>query len=105
MTKTQIRDALIAAREAAQRVAPGEDEGTSNRDSAVFWPGKTRTKTIESAAEEAGITINIRDWLGARTVFLHVQHGQGAQRTRMAEAAAKALQAAGLDSAVYYQMD
>ena len=104
-TKGWLSPLLRAAAEAAQEKANTPDDGTCNFDSAVFFPGQLRTKDIQEAADEAEVRISVRQWLGARCVFLHVGHGQAARNTAMAEAAAKVLENGGLRASVYYQMD
>jgi hypothetical protein len=110
MTKNEARiEALATAFRAAQAAAlsaePGDDDGTCNMDCAVFRPERgLRSSIIEAAAREAGIHIRISDWFG-RAVFLYVSKGQGNRRTRMAEAAQRALEDHGLNATVYYQMD
>lgn len=103
------RDEMVSAFRAARVAADGKrntpDTGTCNLDSAVWWPPRSmRSKKIEEAAEEAGVSVSITKWLG-RAVFLSLGDGQASRNTAMCEAARDALTAAGFDAGVYYKMD
>jgi hypothetical protein len=106
MSTEQLTEALQAAASAAQALAHTEDGGTCNFDTAVFFPPPTlRTRTIQEAATAAGVNVGVSKWMRARCVFVYVGTGQGNRHSRMAEAATKALKAAGLEAQTYYQMD
>jgi hypothetical protein len=97
-------DAWMAADTAAEQ--DSDDSGTCNLDTPVYRPEPAvRNSVIEQAARAAGVRISISEWFGRRAVFLYVTTGQGACRTRAAQAACCALEAAGLRATVYYQMD
>lgn len=103
----QLASALAAAKQAAVDVEPGDDGGSANLDTAFLHaqPG-LRTDAVRRAAAAAGVAVGdrwrSRWWNGW---MVHVEKGQGAMRTRMAEAAAEALRAAGESASVYYQVD
>lgn len=105
--EVRLAAALAAAKHAALAVQPGDDGGTANLDSAFLnaQPG-LRGESVVRAAEAAGVLLGIRRrskwWNGW---FIHVTQGQGAMRTRMAEAAAAALNDAGESASVYYRID
>lgn len=104
MTTTEIRDALIAARAAANLHANSEDGGTCNFDCVVLR--LTAAGGVVEVAKEIGLRTFIGNWSQmGRYVWLHFGHGQGNRNTRMAEAAFKSLTAAGLPVTMYYQMD
>jgi hypothetical protein len=98
--------ALAAAKQAALRVQPGDDNGSANFDSPFLYATpSTRAATVRKAAEAVGVEVsryNSRWWKGWA---VDVTDGQGAMRTRMAEAAAQALRGAGEYASVYYQVD
>lgn len=101
-----LTQAFRLARNAAEEVQGTEDGGTANFDSCFLYARLGLNEaTVRRAASAAGITVRrhrTRHWQGW---FIEVDHGQGAMRTRMAEAAHKALAAAGQGSSVYYQID
>ncbi|HET7486859.1 MAG TPA: hypothetical protein VFJ85_02955 [Acidimicrobiales bacterium] len=104
-----LASALAAAKHAALAVQGEDDGGTANLDSPFLFPGEPRltAPVVQRAAAAAGVHIGSRYrssfWNGW---FLgSLVKGQGAMRTRMAEAAAKALQGAGEDAGVYYRID
>lgn len=103
----RLASALAAAKHAALAAQPGDDGGSANLDSAFLnaVPG-LRGESVRRAAEAAGVSLGTRQrgkwWNGW---FVHVGGGQGAMRTRTAEAAAAALVAAGESATVYYKVD
>jgi hypothetical protein len=101
-----LTQAFRLARKAAEEAQGTEDGGTANLDSAFLYARLGLTEaTVQRAATAAGISVrrhNTRFWRGW---FIEVARGQGAMRTRMARAAHEALQAAGQESSVYYQID
>ncbi len=106
MKPTMIVEALKAAKAAAAEFKDHDDGGTCNFDAPVFEVGRMQTKTVEALAKEAGVSIHVSRWFGARYAFVHVMQGQGMRRTVMAEAATRALKANGIETATtYYQMD
>lgn len=103
----RLATALAAAKQAALAAQPGADGGSANLDSAFLNARRGLTAaSVRRAAEAAGVTLGARrrgKWWNGWTV--QVGQGQGAMRTRTAEAAAKALNAAGESATVYYQVD
>lgn len=103
----KLAAALAAAKHAALAVQESDDGGSANLDCAFLdaQPGLTAA-AVRRAAEAAGVSLGVRQrsrwWNGW---FVHVTSGQGAMRTRMAEAAAKALKEAGESATVYYKVD
>jgi hypothetical protein len=100
--------AFTAAREAARAAGDANDEdgGTSNFDTPIVFLPRVRGSRIEKAAAEAGVDASTVRYCGATWWFVRVPlDGQGNCRTRMAEAATKALKDAGLNATTWYQMD
>jgi hypothetical protein len=106
LTVARLTQAFRAASLAAEFAKPGDDGGTANFDSAFLYAkrGLTGAK-VQEAAKEAGVSVRRRDSRWWKGWFVEVGAGQGAMNTRMAEAACKALQEAGLEASVYYQID
>lgn len=104
-TQCTLEIALKAAKLAADGHNAGDDDGTCNLDTPVFFPGRLRTATIQAAAEAAKVSVNVGTWGRSRCVFVYVTQGQANRRTRMAEAATRALKEKGLEAATFYQMD
>lgn len=104
-TTEQLTRALQAAKEAAEEFASSEDGGTCNFDTAVFPLKQVGRKRLAAAEEASGVSCYVQRWFGQQCVFVCIGSGQANRRTRMAEAAAKALKARGLEATVYYQMD
>lgn len=101
----KLATALAAASHAARAVQGTDDGGTANQDSAFLYVNSMTAAAVHDAAVAAGVSLSrmrTRQWNGW---FVHVQEGQGAMRTRMAEAAAKVLTDAGEPACVYYQVD
>jgi hypothetical protein len=99
-----FREAAAAAL-AADR-GQDADGGTCNMDTPVIRLPGVREKFVQECAAEAGISASAIEWLGRRCFFVFVPlKGQAARRSRMAEAACRQLKEAGLDAAMYYQMD
>ena len=103
----RLAAALIAAREAAAGAEGTDDGGTCNFDSVFLFAERGLTsKAVEAAAEAAGVTVSRTSggyWNGW---FVFVgERGQAAMRTRMVEAAHKAMTAAGERPTIYYAMD
>lgn len=105
--QVRLAAALAAAKHAALAGREGGDGGSCNLDSAFLdaKPG-LRGESVARAAKAADVSLGIRwrtKWWNGWMV--HVHQGQGAMRTRMAEAAAKALNDAGESASVYYRVD
>lgn len=100
-----LASALTAAKNAAVAAKTDDDGGSANLDSPFLYFSGLRADAVRLAAEAAGVSVSrhrTRWWNGW---FVHVAEGQGANRTRMAEAAVDALRVAGEEAAVYYQTD
>ena len=83
-----------------------DDGGTCNFDS-VYVRAKGMTKAmVQDLQELSGVSLTLTNtrWHG-RMLVLNCTEGQGARRTRMAEAAYGWLKTAGVDCGMYYQMD
>ncbi len=102
---TAFRAAIIAANRADLDKSDG---GTCNFDNA-FLNISTRYKNrVYGAAMKAGLTVREARWGGRSGFFVDVRNcgnGQAANRTRVAEAIAKTLEANGIDAGMFYQMD
>lgn len=104
-----IAETLKAANEAAKIHLNDDDGGTCNFDAPVlFLKGKNKN-FIHQIEAAAGIELSKMDsygryWSGGYFVGT-ISNGQGARRTKMAEAAARIMAAAGLECTVFYQMD
>lgn len=111
MTKVDaaaITRGVQAAVEAAKKCAEVDDGGTCNMDSPYFRVPRMRETTVLAAVQAGGSSAYSMEWLRSRIFMVSIPMegmGQGNRRTRAAEAMAKAMQAAGLDAGVYYQMD
>lgn len=115
MNKAQIPE-IVSKIEAAGQVAlevPKNDPfdgGTCNFDSPMLdttgWHWTVR-KELQRQLKAKGINSFLREsGYGKGWLIIHTPlHGQGILRTRMAEAAARAMEQAGLPTSVYYQMD
>lgn len=102
----RLAETLKVAVMAAKAVAGGEDGGTCNFDSMMLAAPKWNQKFIEAAAQKAGIRVFATRIFRCKFYVFSVPFaGQGNARTRQAEAMAQAMEAAGYDASVYYQMD
>lgn len=103
--REKLLAALKAAKEAALAADPGagNDGGACNKDVPAILLPRVQEKTLKAIAAEAGVTFGWRRG-GYVTVYVPL-HGQGDRRTAMAEAAEKALSAAGYKTTVFYGMD
>lgn len=105
----RLAEALRAGKAAAEAARGEDDGGSANLDEPFLYGHGLTEVVVQRAAHEAGVSIGSRyrssmwnGWfLGALT------SGQGAMRTRMAEAAAKAIEdaEAGIAACVYYRLD
>lgn len=108
-TKEDLNDlnnALLDAVNSAAMLDDTEDGGTCNFDSVTLrisipaeLAAETWVKLEKMLARDWG-----RSWKGYYMVDIPLS-GQGARRTRMAEAARDALKSAGYNAAVFYQCD
>lgn len=98
-----IQKAITEAIQHAQQFASTDDGGTCNFDSCIINAFGMRTTTAEKIQ---GATLFTSGWHGRR-LHLSGTLGQGARRTKMAEAQRAFLQAnyPTLDVGMYYQMD
>lgn len=101
-----VYDALCAAKASAEAARPGDDGGSANMDSPFLHSQRGLTSdAVDSAARLAGVGVRryrSSMWNGW---FVSLTAGQGAMRTRMAEAAARTLNECGEEASVYYQVD
>lgn len=104
-TKAQLaalEAAVKTASEAAMQHADTEDGGTSNFDTCYIWlsiPKRLRDQSSLHFSEGWGL------YRGSWSISELPAHGQGNMRTRMAEAAARSLCAAGYRATVRYEID
>lgn len=97
--------AFAAAAAAGHRANAGEDGGTSNFDCATLaLPSRVPAARIEEIAAAAGLCAEKRR-SGAWHISLDAPTGQGNRNTRVAHAIRDALQAAGVETSMYCQMD
>lgn len=103
----QLAEAIKKAVAAAQSHANDDDGGTCNFDAAyIKVPGmwKKQASDIETLS---GVRLSLWEdhaYFG-RILMLSGTSGQGNRRTRMAEAMRHSLEADGVESGMYYQMD
>jgi hypothetical protein len=118
MTTKEKIQRLAALFRAADRAAkdadpgPDADGGTCNLDSPAFRVQGMQRRSIEAAAEEAGVTVARFTWLGGRKWYWLncALFGQANRRSAMMKAALDALRTGegtipGLSVCGYYQMD
>jgi len=102
--------ALKSANKAAIEADKGieNDGGTCNFDTPILDFKGWKEIEIQKLSQLSGIRIGdkmtSKFWKGCRMIYVQM-NGQGANRTRMAEAAFKSLQEAALPASMYYQMD
>lgn len=119
LSAQQLIEAILAANEAAKQVdqsprggsyVPGSshvewDGGTCNFDAPVVnFKGYSKAEIPSQINEIRVSKMDYGFWKGWYRVSVDL-NGQGANRTRMAEAASRKLTEAGLEASVYYQMD
>ena len=103
-----LRKALERAKHAAELARQADDGGTCNFDSPTLdyrAMGMSKKKAVETI-EQTGL--RCFEWKGygdLRLVLCGMTVGQGNCRTAMAEAFNKSLNADGIASGMYYQMD
>lgn len=104
-----LKKALERAKIIAEQSATADDGGTCNFDSPTLdyrAMGMSKQKAIETIKS---VGLSCYDWTCGRMVFglviVGMTKGQGYCRTAMAEAFCKSLQADGIKSSMYYQMD
>ena len=105
---TALTDALEQAKKVAQAYANTEDGGTCNFDSPVIDYQTMHMSKVkaEEAIRAAGLrSFEWKGFGGIRLVICGIGKGQGNRNTRMAEAAKESLKLAGIETAMYYQMD
>lgn len=105
---TELTNALIKAKEEAQKYINTEDGGTCNFDSPAIDYREmhmSKARAIE-AIKAAGL--RCFDWKCFRSPYLvicGIGAGQGSRNTRMAEAAYESLKNSGISATMYYQVD
>ena len=99
----KLESAICNAKNAAREYENIEDGGTCNFDSPIIHLEKADKKQLAMMDFEVS-PIGGRGWKDWYFVNIPLS-GQGARRTKMAEAAAESLKADGYDAMVYYQMD
>lgn len=110
MNITELKAAIEAAQSKAMEFKDADDGGTCNFDTPVIKlpEGIKPKKDLEGYLDQYGRPMLEkacgRMWKGWYFVNIDL-YGQGNRRTAMAEAAAKSLEASGLQAGVYYQMD
>ena len=107
MTKYELLTlALLAAKSAASQHNNDDDGGTCNFDTAfIRLPRWNRQQTIK-AFENAGLRTDVCNIFGGTAYMVFGCYtGQGNRRTNQAEAVRDALQDAGYECSIYYQMD
>lgn len=101
----ELTTALEQAKKAAQLYVNTEDGGTCNFDNPVIdYRAMHMSKAkAEEAIRAAGLRcFGWKSYGGMRLVVCGIGYGQGNRNTRMAEAAEKALKAAGIETGMYY---
>ena len=103
----QIAKAIRKAAEAAQVVATIDDGGTCNFDCAYIRVPGMREQQAKAIEEASGLHLHLYTyrWHGRILQLTGGLSGQGARRTKMAEAMCASLRADGVDASMYYQMD
>lgn len=100
----ELKKALLAAKQAAEKLKDTEDGGTCNFDTPILvLPKEWSVSNIYEAFEHTGLRADI-----TRRNFIRIYgavEGQGFRRTYMAEAFRDSLKAAGYDAIVEYRMD
>lgn len=99
-------DALAAAEINAMQYSESEDGGSCNFNQAIVKLSLTAEQRKELAA--MGLLSSMPSYYGRGRGWYFVEtslYGQANRRTRMAQASAKALQLAGYNATVYYQLD
>jgi len=106
LDKLALIEAFKAADKAARDAEPESDGGSCNFDQATITLPRVRATTINECAQAAGISVT-KDYYDrpGRWLVNTYTRGQANKRTRMAEAASKAITAAGFDGGMYYRVD
>ena len=105
---SELTNALIKAKEEAQKYINTEDGGTCNFDSPAIDYREmhmSKAKAVE-AIKNAGLRcFEWKSWGGMMLVICGIGAGQGNRNTRMAEAAYESLKSSGISATMYYQVD
>jgi len=105
---TELTNALIKAKEEAQKYINTEDGGTCNFDCPAIDYREmhmSKAKAVE-AIKNAGLRcFEWKSWGGMMLVICGIGAGQGNRNTRMAEAAHESLKSSGISATMYYHMD
>lgn len=109
-TLEQLTKAFKLAKSAAIDADPGDglenDGGTCNFDTPTVCLHGMREAAVLQAAQDADVSVTSMKWCGRKRYFLDgFLRGQALRRTRMMEAALRALREFGLDAMGYYHAD
>jgi cell division GTPase FtsZ len=105
---TELTNALIKAKEEAQKYINTEDGGTCNFDSpAIDYRAMHMSKAkAAEAIKAAGLRcFEWKSWGDMLLVICGIGAGQGNRNTRMAEAAYESLKNSGISATMFYQME
>ena len=110
MNIIKLKAAVETAQNEAMKLKDTDDGGTCNFDTPVIKlpEGIKPRKDLEGYLDKYNRPMLEKAWgrMWKGWYFVNIElHGQGNRRTAMAEAAAKSLEASGLQAGVYYQMD
>lgn len=101
-----LKSALLKAKKAAEAAYQDDDGGTSNFDSPTirYREMHMQKRKVEEVIESVGLSCF--NWRGFDQLIISgMTSGQGNRRTEMAKAFSKKLNALGVPSDMYYQMD
>lgn len=106
----ELKAAVETAQNEAMKLKDTDDGGTCNFDTPIIKlpDGIKPRKNLEGYLDKYNRPMLEKAWgrMWKGWYFVNIElHGQGNRRTAMAEAAAKSLEASGLQAGVYYQMD
>ena len=99
-------DLAAAAAQGLAEAAGTHDGGTCNMDAVSLDLPRWSHDKVEQAAKAAGVGCFVWNLWGHKSYVFPIRCGyQGDARTKAAEAMREALEAAGYDTGMYYQMD
>lgn len=109
MTIAQFVAVIEAAGRAAMEFVGVEDNGTCNMDSPIIMlPEGIKVRETREMKDSYGRLLieKVGGGIWKGWYFVNVPlYGQANRRTKMAEAASKSLEQAGITASVFYQMD